>query len=204
MNLIKNKEIILEKLKSKTLDINDIDYNIFIKDVELLKTILDYNPFSFRYMPEEIRGNKKIALEVLKECPYSFQWVSDRLKDDKEIVLCVVKQCGCYIGSASERLKRDKDIVKEAVKREERVLNPYYFSEETPHSFNDDEEIVLEAVKGNNLAFNYATDRLKNNKRFIIKLAKGNFSFLEWYCRKVGITDRDFYNEMVISAMNCG
>lgn len=70
------------------------------------------------------------------------------------------------IDYASDRLKKDKKIAIRAVQNCARSF------ERLCSALRDDEDVVLEAIKFNPIAFDSASDRLKKDKKIVLQLVK--------------------------------
>jgi hypothetical protein len=103
----------------------------------------------------ELRNNKEVVLEAVKQNGGALEYASMELRNDKEIVLEVVKQNGYTLRYASEELRGDKEVILEAVKQNGNTLQ--FASEE----LRNDKEVVLEAIRENKYMIKYANDSLK-------------------------------------------
>jgi hypothetical protein len=61
--------------------------------------------------PEELRGNREVALAAIKEDYDALRFASVELKSDKEVVLEAVKQSGYALEYASEALQNDPELI---------------------------------------------------------------------------------------------
>ena len=55
----------------------------------------------------ELRGDKKVVMEAVKQNGWTLQHASKKLRGDKEVVLEAVKQNGWTLQFASEELRGD-------------------------------------------------------------------------------------------------
>merc|ERR1740117_852321 len=62
-----------------------------------------------------LRGNRNIALEAVKNTAECFIFVSDAMKNDWEIVQTVVRSKGQLLRYASEEMRADSELVLEVV-----------------------------------------------------------------------------------------
>lgn len=98
----------------------------------------------------------KCNWKVMKHLPNCF-------KNDRDIAICAVRSNGCILMYLKEEFTQDREICMMAVSMSGSSLEycPY---------FDDDEEIVMSAVKNCGYALKWASDRLKNNVE-IVKVA---------------------------------
>jgi hypothetical protein len=81
------------------------------KKPRTLKAALKMYPYWILKIIPELKDDKGIVLEAVKQTGDVLFHASDRLKDDPEIVLAAVKQDGDSLYFASDRLKDDKEVV---------------------------------------------------------------------------------------------
>ena len=67
---------------------------------------------------EELKADKQVVLEAVKQDGCSLLFASEELKADKQVVLEAVKQDGRALRFASQELKADKEVILEAVKQD--------------------------------------------------------------------------------------
>jgi len=82
--------------------------------------------------------------------------------------------------NASETLKRYREKLLEAVKRGDTFINLIRILEH-------DREMVLEAVRANGYAFQFASYELKNDREFILAAVRQNASALGWVSEEMQI-----------------
>lgn len=102
----------------------------------------------------ELRDDKELILEAVKNDGINLCWASDRLKNDKEIVLTAVEYDGKSLEFASDELKDDKEFMMKACK-----INGYAL-EFASDRLKNDREVVLEACKNNKSIF-YSLEEIK-------------------------------------------
>ena len=123
-----------------------------------------------QHASNQLKNDKEVVLEAVKQDNSVLKYVSERLKNEKEVVLEAVKQDGCVLQYLSERLKNDKEVVLEAVKQQGYALK--YTSER----LKNDKEVVLEAINQNVFALKYASKRLENDKELVFLALKKEVS----------------------------
>ncbi|KAG2370903.1 hypothetical protein C9374_013738 [Naegleria lovaniensis] len=124
--------------------------------------ILLTNILAFEYASNTLKNDKDFVLKILRKFGgAALQYVGYSLRSDKDVVLQAVSMADRHyrtLEHASKSLLKDRDVVLAAVKACGLAL--LCVSELWGH----DKEIVLEAVKHDKLAFNYATKELKADK----------------------------------------
>ena len=130
---------------------------------KIIKMVVKTNPGSFQRFREEFRNNRKIALKAVSRAGQQLWAVGDNLKRDEGVVLAAVSHCGNALKWANIKTF---DIVKKAVENDPTAL-------EFAEAFNDNYEIVMNAVQKSGRTLKYASERLKNNYE-IITLALHN------------------------------
>ncbi|KAG2373695.1 hypothetical protein C9374_011984 [Naegleria lovaniensis] len=124
--------------------------------------ILLTNILAFEYASNTLKNDKDFVLKILRKFGgAALQYVGYSLRSDKDVVLQAVSMADRHyrtLEHASKSLLKDRDVVLAAVKACGLAL--LCVSELWGH----DKEIVLEAVKHDKLAFNYATKELKAEK----------------------------------------
>jgi len=99
--------------------------------------ILAKNFYGLQHYPE-LRNNKEVVLEAVKQYGWALKYASDELRANKEVVIEAVKQDGYALRFASDELKANKEVVLGAVKQNRYALK--YASDE----LQADKEVVLE------------------------------------------------------------
>ena len=68
------------------------------------------------YASDELKDNKEVVLEAIRQYGDALEYTSERLQDNKEVVLIASKQNGLSLKYASKILQDYKEIALEAVK----------------------------------------------------------------------------------------
>ena len=159
----KDKQKIIEGLKSKELDLENLDKNLQAdKDIVLAAT--KNNGLSLEYASSELKADKEIVLAAVANRGSSLEYASPELKADREIVLAAVKDTGFSLQYASLKLRADKEIVLAAVQQNGMAL------EDASSKLRADKDVVLAAVTNNCKALMFADDKLKDD-RDVVKQA---------------------------------
>ena len=164
---------------------------------------------ALRYVGDNLRNDKEIAMICIKSCGLNLRYASDNLKNDKEVVMEAVKQNGKAIVFASPILKENEEILIEAIKNgyinippdTEKRHHVKLILERNGHylrrfekRYSDDKEMVLAAVTQHGHAKKYASDRLKDDDEILItaisnypgakKFLSEKFKYEEKYIKK--------------------
>jgi len=129
----------------------NIHINHFCDDEDMMIAAVKYQPNIFRYASTRLKDNENVVKSCIAsaglryEINIIFNFVSERLKDNKEFVL--------------------------------KLAESYNILEDVSDSLKDDEDVVFSCVASSHRLridnnFNLASERLKNNKEFVLKLAK--------------------------------
>ena len=119
--------------------------------------------------PKELRGDKQLVLEAIKQQYDAIRYASTELQHDKEVVLTALKQhpagAFCYV---PDDLKQDKEMILASVQLDGMLL------EQVPPQFQNDYDVVLSAVKQCGYAYQYASDNLKSNRNIVLVAVSTN------------------------------
>ena len=74
--------------------------------MDVVKAAIKSDHRNYRYASEEIRNNRELAIEILKEEPWSLHLISDKLKNDKEVVLVAIEKDVQAARFASDDIKQ--------------------------------------------------------------------------------------------------
>lgn len=108
-----------------------------LKDLSLVIPALENNGTLFRYLPTDIKVNKKVICAAISSPKGDFLLeAASKIKDNRELMLFAVGCRGTNLMFASERLK-------------------------------DDKEVVVAAINQNWLALGFASSRLKGNMEIL-------------------------------------
>lgn len=140
------------------------------KNIQVIYAAIGIHISNITYIPirfkRKLMKRKEFVLNILRISDQALMYASKTLRDDEEVV-----RCSRYtLKYASKRLRSDVRFVLQAV----RYWPPEfrYVSDE----LKDNEEVVWCALKYLNGKYAYllniASDRIRNNRDFIIKLMK--------------------------------
>ena len=139
-------------------------------------------------LSDELKNDKHVILSAIILNSYLFQEASDELRDDKEFVLYLITKFDSYF---RDRMSEYLDQM-ELTKKERETLDFKAFREKmdqflaiiqfTSDRLKDDEDVMREAIAYDSSAFTYASERLKNDKEFILSL---KIDFSPFFCEKL-------------------
>jgi hypothetical protein len=131
---------------------------------------------ALQFASMELRSNKIVVLEAIKQDCWALEYASNTLKSDKEVVIEAIKQDSDVLGLyfISEEIKNNKLFILEAIKQDGFMLK--YASSD----LRKDKEVVIKALKENGLALEYASMELRNNKEVVLKAVKQNGYALQY------------------------
>jgi hypothetical protein len=127
--------------------------DIYFKNKENVKLILEYDYNFFEDISDELKEDKDIVIIRLNN-GLPFDEIPETLKEDKDIVIAALKKDGLLLNLIPEKFKEDKDIVKIAIQQNKLALLYASIEIKKDESFNtqymskDDYEKII------NLNFN--------------------------------------------------
>ena len=168
---VTDKKLMLEVIKQDAYNIiNDESGELRYEREEVL-----------HYASEELRKDRELVLEAVKQDGNAFPYASKELWKDKAVVLAAVKNAGnvlecieddCYYEDGTlneEKLKNsmcnDREVVLAAVRQNGTALQ--FASEE----LRKDKEIALEAVKQDDSALKYISNELMSDEKFLLEIS---------------------------------
>jgi hypothetical protein len=149
------------------------------KDNLFIRQQLNDDPFSFQFMPTEIRRNKKWAKAFCLKEPVNFLSVASSLQKNKSFAIELISEADKYDDTIypylPETLRKDLDILL-AMKHTERLFHLPDSKEVGESKFNDIRDFVIKhQSKIDNVlklfpnALQYAPEQLLNNRELILK-----------------------------------
>ncbi len=180
----------------------------YFSDRDFVHEALKVNSDALEYVSDPLRKNdKEVALIAVKQDWKSVKLVSDELKNDEEVILTAL---GGYNGQwpskilehASQRLKSDKNFVLKALDKIEENRDKYHIYQVfntldfVSKELLDDKDVILKAIARQNSPFEYASDRLKNDRAFVLEALKVD-PFILTYVAKPLMDDK----EIVLTAL---
>lgn len=166
----------------------------FKSDKEIVMAVVSQAGEELRYASHELQSDKDIVLNAFKNNEWAFEYAGGDLKSDKDFVLAAIKINAYAYVSVSEELKLDREIALLAAN----TSNNYVFSH-VPEIFRADKNFIMESLKGSKalngrltefiadehradreimliamkksggMAFEFASDELKNDIEFFLE-----------------------------------
>jgi len=150
---------------------------------------------TLQFSPLEIRSDKDIMIEAVKNDSIAFEFCSDELQTDRDIVMAAIDTSPNSLYLVSDTFQRaNPDVVIRAIQNTTRsdLWTTYddvceemwsnrdvamawlskggdYLLDDFPEEFDSDEELFLEVVKHNWTEFDNASDELKGKKEFLLR-----------------------------------
>jgi hypothetical protein len=183
-------ELILSCLKSKIIKIEDVDSAHREKKVVLLEGIKQ-NGMYLQFLSEAFKNDREIVSEAVSQNGLALQFSSEVFKNDREIVLEAVSQNGLALQFACEELKFDHDIVWVAALGKKGALQFANFE------IKKNKTLLLQLIRqfGEDV-LNYASNEFLTSREFILDAVKINGFALQFAC-----IDLRKEREIVLEAM---
>jgi hypothetical protein len=177
--IIQNQKFIRENKNKIIIDIPSVNEatealsenikNFLYKNIGHVKEIIFFFPHILAYANQDIKSDKEIAIQAVKQNGYTLEYLSEELKSDKELVLEAVNQDGGALKYASEYLKSDRELVKIALLSSKNPVDK--FDNYVLNLFSTDREIMTLYVNQNKYNIKDVSDEL--------------------------LTDRDYFNSLI-------
>jgi len=157
----------------------------------ILRAFVEICPHNFAFASSSLQNDKEFVLELSKY-PDIFYRVSATLKDDEQVALAFITNpfnenvVSQYLYDISNRLRQNKDFNLKLCDTCIKLGN-------LPEILRSDKDIVREYVLINHKQIIFASDRLKNDKEFMIELIINNGCVFNYVLRLLKI-DKDVFN----------
>ena len=151
-------------LRSQPTGRNVWDHRHFLELEEVIEDGLN-----LEYTAEDIRDDRAIVLVAVAQNGEALQFASPRLKGDREFALTLIREStrrnsGFEFRWLSPPLRGDREVVLAAVTSSGQNL------QDVSVSMKDDEEVVRTATRQWGPAFQFASERLRGKKTFVLSL----------------------------------
>ena len=140
---------------------------------ELVRMVVTNKPAFFQMFLERFRNSEDIAIAAVSRQGIQLQSVSNRLRRNVHVVLAAVSQNGYALKWASIKTVQ---IVTIAVNNNPDAL-------EFAGGFQDNDDVVMSAIKKRGTLLKYASERLKNNIQIIMSALRQNKSAIVYIGR---------------------
>jgi CxxC motif-containing protein len=148
---------------------------------------------SLEYASDELKSDREIVLAAVTQNGYALQHESAELRANREIVLAAVKQNGGTLKYASDQLCEDKELVSLSISNGLGLE----VNASTKQSLRNSKLYMMEAVRNNYGALEYASDELKSDREFILTAVKQNGGALKYASDKLKA-----YKQIILDALN--
>lgn len=148
---------------------------------QVVSTALSQDGRALAFASEELRNNEEIVLKALKNCPHSFKYAGKKIKEEKKFVLMTLESEGKldFVGIDPKWFK-DPIFMFEGVKISSKLLSKFdkeFLTYDMALAFvkrdgvlleyledyQEDFQLVKEAVSQNGMALKFASKKLQNN-----------------------------------------
>ena len=156
-------------------------------DKDYILKLLKYNYLDFAYVCYELRSDREFMQNAISENGETIEFASYELRNDEEFILQAIEKNHLCFVYASDRLKNDKEFMLKAIDKNYMVI------EHAKNMFRDDKDVILAALERDNfgLSLSHASDRLRNDKEFMLKVADVNIKALKFLSDRLK-NDSDF------------
>ena len=156
-------------------------------DKDFILKLLKYNYLDFAYVCYELRSDREFMQNAISENGETIEFASYELRNDEEFILQAIEKNHLCFVYASDRLKNDKEFMLKAIGKNYMVI------EHAKNMFRDDKDVILAALERDNfgLSLSHASDRLRNDKEFMLKVADVNIKALKFLSDRLK-NDSDF------------
>ena len=156
-------------------------------DKDYILKLLKYNYLDFAYVCYELRSDREFMQNAISENGETIEFASYELRNDEEFILQAIEKNHLCFVYASDRFKNDKEFMLKAIDKNYMVI------EHAKNMFRDDKDVILAALEQDNfgLSLSHASDRLRNDKEFMLKVADVNIKALKFLSDRLK-NDSDF------------
>lgn len=173
--------------------------NDILENEELRELILSKDPTCLKYFSDELKNNKDYILKALVRDPKYYNEIPVEFKKDKDVILTICNDIN-VLKNVDKEIFNDRDFTISLIKKNPMVLsllddsytnnkelifslikyfpnNRYNCSEGfkfVSKSLHDDEELMKIMIRKSIDYLGCASDRIKNNKDFILEALKMN------------------------------
>lgn len=167
------------------------------EDKEKIKGVVQYASF-------DVRTNKSFMLEHLKKIPSDIQYLSPSLRGDRDLAMLVVRKCGQLLEYCFATVQDDPEVVKAAVEHEQDRVDDsdleYVAFKFASDRLKNTLEAVEHAVDNNGHAILHANKRLRENKQVALRAVQENGYALQHLCEAL----RDDKDVVLAAVENSG
>nr|CAG4713456.1 unnamed protein product [Naegleria fowleri] len=172
-----DREILMDAAASNrfTLTLIPSSCTFYKYDREFMLYVVTRNGLVLEYATPDLQDDFEIALAAVKESVHAFEYVSKRLKGDREFIWHAVSMTRSIAFCGAS-----EDLRKD----KELVLQAVKFNGNAlQYALNDlrnDFEVVLESVKEFGFALRFASPEMRNNKQIVLEAVKRTGEALQY------------------------
>lgn len=156
---------------------------------KIIDTVLDNESFiidSMRYIPQNFKKDKNMALKAVSKNGYAISFFSDRIRNDKDII----KACHYpkfkdddfteyILKSLPDEVREDKEIVMKI------VSDAGWYLAYASDGLRDDKDVVLKAVENSPFSICIASERLRKDKDLFMKAVEERPNVISYAFEKI-------------------
>lgn len=146
----------------------------FKKDADVALAAIENDPTTIKYVDKILLKDKDFALKVISSKVDCFRELDDSIFDDFDIMLAAVRVYGTSIIRIRDRLRNNKTLWMEAT---EIVWSNLYY---LPDALKDDMELFQHMLSKGVEALQFASDKIKADRNFVLSSVKINGTGLEF------------------------
>ena len=158
-------------------------YPDYINDKEVSQQIIKLSGYTSAWdidkLSDDLKADKEVMLEAIRQNPNAFQNADASLQDDKEFMLEATSINGLVLNNASTRLRADKDVALSAVSNTGLSLGLL------DYSLRADKEVVLTAVSNDGRGLQWASEKMCADKEVVLAAVKNNYLTLQYADNKL-------------------
>ena len=201
---LKDYQQYIKVLQESGLNVPDDFPKELFNDKVFIKLAFYYIPYQdlLPLLPDEIREDKEIVIEVVKKDGSVFDNYYIYY-NDKEVMMAAVSNYGLALDDASDELKADKELVMEAVRHPlVEVYNNHSPLECASDELKHDKEVIKEAVKYSAYALDCIPDELFADEDFVRELIRVNPTIYEQERMNEYLADRNMIQAFIDAGVN--
>lgn len=158
-------------------------YPDYVNDKEVSQQIIKLSGYTSAWdidkLSDDLKADKEVMLEAIRQNPNAFQNADASLQDDKEFMLEATSINGLVLNNASSRLQADKDVALSAVSTTGLALG------HVDYSLRNDKDVVLAAVKQDGFALQFASENLCKDREVVLTAVSKNYLALQYADNKL-------------------
>jgi hypothetical protein len=162
-------------------------------DQELALYVLKRDTFLYEHIDIKLKYNFDFILSLIKKIPDLFQKIITKFRNNYEIAIIAINYNIKNFQYVGYLLKDNVEFALYIVKIKKEIKLLEFFTDK----IRNNEEIILLAVKIQDIAFKFAGDKLKNNKEFILSIVS------QWMISHISpnlYNDSDFLVNVILKA----